>query len=77
MKDFVTERKVAEQEQEYIDRINALKDKLDLDQKQMDVYKNEEAMLIKNQAIGGQTGVKTDRIKGSARISKTATYGSI
>jgi Domain of unknown function (DUF4139)/N-terminal domain of unknown function (DUF4140) len=63
MKDFLTERKVAEQEQEYIDRINALKDKLDLDQKQMDVYKNEEAMLIKNQAIGGENGVKTTELK--------------
>ncbi len=63
MKDFVTERKVAEQEQQYIDHVNALKDKLDLDQKQMDVYKNEEAMLSKNQAIGGETGVKTAELK--------------
>jgi Domain of unknown function (DUF4139)/N-terminal domain of unknown function (DUF4140) len=63
MKDFMTERKVAEQEQEYINRVNTLKDKLDLDQKQMDVYKNEEAMLIKNQAIGGETGVKTVELK--------------
>src|SRR6202790_173204 len=63
MKDFVTERKVAEQEQEYIDHVNALKDKLDFDQKQMDVYKNEEAMLIKKQAMGGETGVKTAELK--------------
>lgn len=63
MKDFVTERKVAEQEQEYINHVNILKDKLEFDQKQMDVYKNEEAMLIKNQAIGGETGVKTVELK--------------
>ena len=63
MKDFLTERKVAEQEQQYIDHVNAVKDKLELDQKQMDVYKNEEAMLIKNQAIGGQAGVRTSELK--------------
>ena len=63
MKDFVTERKVADQEREYLDRINLLKDKLEIDQKQLDVYKNEETMLIKNQEIGGQAGVRTADLK--------------
>jgi hypothetical protein len=62
-KDFLTERKIEEQEREFIEKTNSLKDKLDLDQKMLDVYRNEEAMLIKNQAIGGQTGVKTTDLK--------------
>jgi hypothetical protein len=62
-KDFLTERKIEEQEREFIDKTNSLKDKLDLDQKMLDVYRNEEAMLIKNQAIGGQSGVKTTDLK--------------
>lgn len=70
MKDFVTERKVAVQEQQYIDHVNALKDKLDVDQKQLDVYKNEEVMLSKNQAIGGETGVKTAELKDALEFQR-------
>ena len=62
-KDFLSERKIEEEEKNFIDRTSSLKDKLDLDIKLLDVYKNEEAMLIKNQAIGGQAGVKTTELK--------------
>jgi hypothetical protein len=62
-RDFLTERKIDQQEQELIDRTGALKERLDLDQKLADVNKNEESMLVKNQEIGGQTGVKTADLK--------------
>jgi uncharacterized protein (TIGR02231 family) len=62
-KDFLTERRIDQQEQDLIDRTAVLKDKLNADQKLADVCKNEEAMLVKNQSIGGQTGVKTADLK--------------
>jgi hypothetical protein len=62
-RDFLTERKIDQQEQELIDRSAALKDRLDLDQKLAAVNTNEEGMLVKNQEIGGQTGVKTADLK--------------
>lgn len=43
----------------FIAPIDSLQEKLDLDSKMLDVYKNEETMLKKNEAIGGQAGVKT------------------
>ena len=77
-KDFLTQRKIEQGEQEFIDRINSLKDKLELDQKLMEVYKNEEAMLIKNQAIGGEAGVKTIELKTALEFQRqqlTEVYG--
>ena len=62
-KDFLSERKIEQEEKSFIEHTSSLNDKLDLDMKLLDVYKNEEAMLIKNQAIGGQTGVKTAELK--------------
>ena len=62
-KDFLGARKIDEEEKSFIDRNNALQDKLDLDNKLMEVYKNEETMLIKNEAIGGTAGVKTIELK--------------
>jgi hypothetical protein len=62
-KDFLSVRKIEQQEQEFIDRTNALKDKYNMDQKLLEVYKNEEAMLSKNQSIGGEEGVKTVELK--------------
>ena len=62
-RDFLNERKIDQEEKNFIDRTNSLKDKLDLDLKLLDVYKNEETMLIKNEAIGGQAGVKTIELK--------------
>jgi hypothetical protein len=62
-RDFLTERKIDQEEKNFIEHSVALKDKLDLDTKLLDVYKNEEAMLMKNQAIGGTTGVKSADLK--------------
>jgi hypothetical protein len=62
-RDFLNDRKIDQEEKNFIDRTNSLKDKLDLDFKLLDVYKNEETMLIKNEAIGGQAGVKTTELK--------------
>ncbi len=62
-RDFLTERKIEKQERDFIENTNTLKDKFDLDTKLMEVYKNEETMLMKNQAIGGTTGVKTADLK--------------
>jgi hypothetical protein len=77
-RDFLTARKIEQQEREFIDRTNALKDKSDLDQKLLEVCKNEEAMLIKNQAIGGQSGVKTMELKEALEFQRqrlTELYG--
>ena len=62
-KDFLSERKIEQEEKNFIEHTGSLNDKLNLDMKLLDVYKNEEAMLIKNQAIGGQSGVKTTELK--------------
>lgn len=62
-KDFLTERQTEAQEQQLIDTITKLKSAIALDKKLFDVYKNEENMLIKNEAIGGQAGVKTSELK--------------
>lgn len=77
-KDFLTERKIEQEERGFIDRTNSLKDKFEMDTKLLDVYKNEEAMLIKNQAIGGQTGVKTIELKEALEFQRqrlTEVYG--
>jgi hypothetical protein len=77
-KDFLTERKIEQEERSFIERANALKDKFDLDAKLLDVYKNEEAMLIKNQAIGGQAGVKANELKDALDLQRqrlTEVYG--
>lgn len=62
-KDFLSERKIDQEEKDFINKTSSLNDKLDLDTKLLDVFKNEETMLIKNEAIGGQAGVKTTELK--------------
>ena len=69
-KDFLSERKIEQEEKIFIERNNSLKDKLDLDLKLLDVYKNEEAMLIKNQVIGGTSGVKTTELKDALDLQR-------
>ncbi|MDP9042941.1 MAG: mucoidy inhibitor MuiA family protein, partial [Bacteroidota bacterium] len=69
-RDYLTQRKIEKQEQEYIDHIKALKEKIDMDQKMLEVYKNEETMLIKNQAIGGDAGVKTTDLKAALEFQR-------
>jgi N-terminal domain of unknown function (DUF4140) len=77
-RDYLTERKIEQEERNFIDRTNTLKDKLNLDSKLMDVCKNEEAMLIKNQAIGGESGVKAIELKEALDLQRqrlTEVYG--
>ncbi len=62
-KDFFSQGKLDDEEKKLADQAKSLKDKFDLDNKLMDVYKNEETMLIKNEAIGGNSGVKTAELK--------------
>ncbi|MCU7547739.1 mucoidy inhibitor MuiA family protein [Chitinophagaceae bacterium LB-8] len=62
-KDFLSQRKIEQDERELLEKRNSLKEKIELDNKLFEVYKNEEAMLVKNQSIGGQTGVKTTELK--------------
>ncbi|HZZ74903.1 MAG TPA: mucoidy inhibitor MuiA family protein, partial [Puia sp.] len=77
-KDYSGVRKIDQEERTLIDISNSAKDKLDQDVKLLDVYKNEESMLIKNQAIGGQTGVKALELKESLDLQRqrlTEVYG--
>ncbi|MEP7377914.1 MAG: mucoidy inhibitor MuiA family protein [Chitinophagaceae bacterium] len=69
-KDFLSERKIDQEEKNFIEHTTSLKDKLDLDMKLLEVYKNEEAMLVKNQAIGGQSGVKTTELKDALDLQR-------
>ena len=62
-KDYISERKIDEEEKKLIDRIGAIQDKIEIDTKMLAVFKNEEEMLLKNQAIGGTNGVKTTELK--------------
>ncbi|HEY6955377.1 MAG TPA: mucoidy inhibitor MuiA family protein, partial [Flavisolibacter sp.] len=62
-KDYFSQRKTEQDEKALIDRRAELNEKLDLDTRMLQVYKNEEQMLIKNQSIAGQNGVKADELK--------------
>lgn len=63
IKDYVSERKLDEEEKRFLDSINGITSQLNLEKKMLEVYKNEETMLIKNQAIGGESGVKPADLK--------------
>jgi Domain of unknown function (DUF4139)/N-terminal domain of unknown function (DUF4140) len=69
-KDYLSARKIEQDEKNLIELSNSFKDKFDLDSKLLEVYKNEEDMLIKNQAIGGQTGVKAAELKESLDLQR-------
>lgn len=69
-RDYLTARKIDQEEKSLSDQSVALKDKFDLDSKMLEVFKNEENMLIKNQAIGGQTGVKASELKESLDLQR-------
>ncbi len=62
-KDFFSQRKIEQDERALLDRMGELKEKNENDNSLLLVYKNEEQMLIKNQSIGGQSGVKPDDLK--------------
>lgn len=63
VKDYFGQRKIELDERTLIDRKNELSEKYDSDTRMLQVYKNEEQMLIKNQEIGGQNGVKAEELK--------------
>ena len=77
-RDFLSARKMELEEKTLAERSVSYKDKWDLDSKLLEVYKNEESMLIKNQSIGGQTGVKATELKESLDLQRqrlTEVYG--
>ncbi|MEO8116859.1 MAG: DUF4140 domain-containing protein, partial [Bacteroidota bacterium] len=55
-KDFVSTRDIEEKEKEAIDSLQSLQDRIALNEKLLEVYKKEEEMLAKNEAIGGTAG---------------------
>ena len=63
VKDYGSQRKLDVDERSLLDRRAELQDKLALDNRLLQVYKKEEEMLEKNQAIGGQTGVKSEELR--------------
>jgi Domain of unknown function (DUF4139)/N-terminal domain of unknown function (DUF4140) len=77
-RDYLTARKIDQEEKNLTDLTGAFKDKIDLDTRLLDVFKNEESMLIKNQSIGGQAGVKASDLKESLDLQRqrlTEVYG--
>ena len=69
-RDFISARKIDLEEKNLTDQANVFKDKWDMDAKLLDVFKNEETMLIKNQAIGGQSGIKATDLKESLDLQR-------
>jgi hypothetical protein len=77
-RDFLSVRKIDQEERSLAELAGLAKDKYDQDAKLLDVYKNEEAMLIKNQVIGGEAGVKAAELKESLDLQRqrlTEVYG--
>jgi hypothetical protein len=70
VKDFFGERKVEQEERTLLEKQASLKDKIDTDTKMLEVYKQEEAMLVKNQAIGGTTGVKASELQAALDLHR-------
>jgi len=62
-KDFFVQRKIEQDEKNLLDKKTDLKSKSEADNKLLQVYMNEEQMLIKNESIGGQAGVKADELR--------------
>jgi hypothetical protein len=63
VKDYGSQRKLEGDERGLTDKRTELADKMGSDNRLLQVYKKEEEMLVKNQSIGGQTGVKTEELK--------------
>ena len=63
VKDFASGRKLEADERALMDRRTEFADKIAADNRLLQVYKKEEDMLVKNEAIGGTTGVKTEELK--------------
>jgi hypothetical protein len=69
-RDYLGERKIEQEERNLIERSSNVKEKIDLDTKLLEVCSNEESMLIKNQSIGGQSGVKAAELKESLELQR-------
>lgn len=63
VKDYSSQRKIEQDERALLDKKTELTEKYETDSKMLLVYKNEEQMLIRNQEIGGQGGVKSEDLK--------------
>ena len=63
LRDFSSQRKLEADERMLIDKRADLQEKIASDSRLLQVYKKEEEMLVKNEAIGGQAGVKTEELK--------------
>lgn len=63
VKDFTSQRRLEADERNLLDNRTSLQDRIAADNRLLQVYKKEEEMLTKNQAIGGQAGVKTEELK--------------
>lgn len=63
VKDFGSQRKLEADERSLLDRRTELQDRIASDNRLLQVYKKEEEMLVKNQAIGGQAGVKAEELR--------------
>jgi hypothetical protein len=62
-KNFFIQRKIDRDEKNLLDRKEELKRKSEMDNKLIQVYKNEEQMLIRNESIGGQAGVNAEQLR--------------
>lgn len=62
-KDFGSQRRLEVDERTLLARQLDLQEKIASDTRLLQVFKKEEDMLVKNEAIGGQTGVKTAELK--------------
>lgn len=63
VKDFFSQRRIDDEERLLRDRRLSIQERIEGDERQLAVYKREEEMLLKNQSIGGQAGVKTDELR--------------
>jgi hypothetical protein len=69
-KDYLSERKIDQEEKKFNSLISSLQDKIELDSRMLAVYKNEEEMVIKNQAIGGTNGVKATDLRDALDLQR-------
>ncbi|RYZ50352.1 MAG: mucoidy inhibitor MuiA family protein, partial [Chitinophagaceae bacterium] len=63
IRDYSGQRKLEADERALLDKRTDLQEKIAVDNRLLQVYKKEEEMLEKNQAIGGQAGVKPEDLR--------------
>ncbi|RYY39651.1 MAG: mucoidy inhibitor MuiA family protein [Chitinophagaceae bacterium] len=69
-RDFLTERRIEQDERNFRDRIYTLSQRKLADEKLLDVFLKEEEMIVKNQSIGGSTGVKAPDLKAALDLQR-------